>query len=188
MSTPSTFPEMAFAMQYLLTVCPCCGNVFRVVEGELLFRSQPVGGTDYDGLLREERAAHGAYESIEAAEFRFQDYLSRQRERRLEAGRRKARKRIASLSLLFSDLDVDPKDVRVVFDPVDFIVFRGLAVGQMQAIELVARKPDSLQGEKRLQEMEQVIKKRSVFFEVLRLDSAGACVVSQLQNRRMGDV
>jgi len=64
------------------------------------------------------------------------------------AGAKAAKKRLRRIDPVFSGSGLDPQDVKVMFDPVEYIAFRGLNGGEVREVLLIAEKPCSSPQEK----------------------------------------
>jgi predicted Holliday junction resolvase-like endonuclease len=65
------------------------------------------------------------------------------REKAAAAGLRTAKKLLKKIDPVFSGGGYDPHDVKVIFDPVPYVVFSGMSRGQIRDIVLLARPPET---------------------------------------------
>ncbi len=127
----------AFAgFQKIYGVCPCCDRVFRLSDAKL-FVSSPPPRTDFDDL---EDAMQRLEFDIERFEEKEEEVL---RESSRKAGRDAARSRLAEIAPFFTAKRIDPNDVKVLFDPVLYLVFKGMTSGACTELQFVdAESPD----------------------------------------------
>ncbi len=76
----------------------------------------------------------------------------------------------------FVDRDVDPRDVKVLFDPVTYVVFRGLSTNTLTGIELIDEEPTSSARETLLRSIEAAIQKGNVGWATWRVSETGMVV------------
>lgn len=168
-------------IQEILVICPCCNEIFRLVEGKFLFPSKPVKSCDYLDLLAAEKKLSDEDERLARAEDRFQENLDRQKERLAKMGQRKAKHRLKKIDPVFSARDVDPQDVKVIFDPVEYIIFHGLNSPRgISHLEFISRPPTSRRHETTTRSIQRTIKNGDVSFETLHLKNDGSFEVKRV--------
>src|SRR5271170_4099079 len=137
----SGFAQTIDGIQEILAICPCCG-VFRLVEAKFIFPDKKPRTCDYLDLVGLECRIGDQEDRVVRAEERFAERLDKQREQLVDKGRRAAKRKLKKIDPLFSGNRVDPQDVKVVFDPVEYIVFHGLtSISGVRTIEFVSRAP-----------------------------------------------
>lgn len=162
-------------MQELLAICPCCGDIFRLVEAKFTFPKSASRTCDYLEMVKLEDRVNRTEELLSGAEDRFDERLENQREKYVQAGRRRAKRKLKKIDPTFSGRNIDPQDVKVIFDPVEYIIFHGLSSDDgVQFIELVSRKPASRAEEKLTGSIDRVIKNGDIEFETLHMTDTGA--------------
>src|SRR6266478_1813130 len=93
-------------IQEILAICPCCGEIFRLVEGKFVFPQQ--------------RPKTSVYLDLVALEGDVSEKEDR----------------------LVSAKNIDPQDVKVIFDPVEYLIFHGLnSEHGVNLLEFVSRAP-----------------------------------------------
>ena len=92
-----------------------------------------------------------------------------------EQGRKQAKQRLKEIDPVFSGTGVDPQDVKVVFDPVEYVVFHGLAsVYGVKFIEFISRSPSNKKQEVLIESISKTINNGDVEFETLRMRNDGS--------------
>src|SRR5882672_3991861 len=104
--------------QRIYGFCPCCGEPFRLSDAQL-FVSGPPPKTDFDRVADEQR-------KLDIAVERFDEREEGLREASTERGRNAARTRLSEIAPFFVSRRIDPNDVKVLFDPVRYLAFRGM--------------------------------------------------------------
>src|SRR5580704_3606251 len=92
-------------IQEVLAICPCCGEIFRLVEGKFVFPKQRPKTCEYLDLVALEGRIAEEEAHLSSAEERFADKLQEQRQGLVELGRRQAKKRLRIIDPIFSAKD-----------------------------------------------------------------------------------
>lgn len=106
------------SLRQIFGVCPSCDKVFRLSDCKLYQKKKPV--TDWKEKIDTEIAR------LEQLQEKIEEKIELAREAAREIGRRQADKHIKKLDTIFYPLKLNPNDAKVVFHPVDFIVFNGM--------------------------------------------------------------
>lgn len=176
----SSFAQTIDDMQAILGVCPCCGEIFRLIDAKFAFPKKRPRNCDYLELLKQEQAVSNDEEQLELAELRFEDRLQAQRLHLIAEGREAAKKRLKVIDPTFSGCDVDPQDVKVIFDPVEYIIFCGLNSEQgTEAVELVSRAPESRLQETIVKSIAHRVANGDIHFETLHMKDDGSFLIKK---------
>ena len=71
---------------------------------------------------------------------------------------------------MFSAKDIDPQEVKVIFNPVEYLIFHGLKSEKgVESIEFVSRSPESRSEETIVESIRRTIRNGYVEFETLHL-------------------
>jgi len=71
---------------------------------------------------------------------------------------------------VFSAKDIDPQEVKVIFNPVEYLIFHGLKSEKgVESIEFVSRSPESRSEETIVESIRRTIRNGYVEFETLHL-------------------
>lgn len=146
-------------------ICPCCGEVFRLSDATLFTTERPPA-TPFD-RVDAERA------KLERAEERFEARQGQLRLEAVEKGQREARKHLRSIAGSFIERRIDPQDVKVIFDPVEFVAFRGMTRGRIDRIAFIDRPPSTRAREQLQRSIARAVKAGNVEWRTLRISNDG---------------
>jgi predicted Holliday junction resolvase-like endonuclease len=153
------------ALAQLMGVCPCCGALFYVSEARPYYDGQkPQSALDW--LRAEERR-------LERAEERLDEIESDLRETAASAGLKATKRLLRKIDPVFSGAGYDPQDVKVIFNPVTYVVFDGMSQRKLKTIQLLATPPQNGATERMQSSIERAISRGNVEFRTLRVDNRG---------------
>jgi predicted Holliday junction resolvase-like endonuclease len=89
------------------------------------------------------------------------------------AGLRTAKKLLKKIDPVFSGAGYDPQDVKVIFDPVTYVVFNGMSRRKLRDILLLAKPPENIATERLHSSIQGAIQKGNLEFKTLRVDDEG---------------
>jgi predicted Holliday junction resolvase-like endonuclease len=162
-------------IQEVLAICPCCGEIFRLVEGKFIFPQKRPKTCEYLEITALEKRLNDQDNRLFSAEERFNDRLEIKRENLIEQGRQVAKKKLRKIDPTFSAKNIDPQDVKVIFNPVEYIIFHGLNSEEgVKLIEFISRSPDSKEQEIIVEAIDKVIRQGYVDFETLHMKDDGS--------------
>jgi predicted Holliday junction resolvase-like endonuclease len=166
---------MIDGIQEILAICPCCGcgKVFRLVEGRFIFPQRPLRLSEYSDLVTLENNLRRREERLQTAEEDFNAEMKEKKEQLAKRGQRQAKRKLKQIDPVFSAGGIDPQDVKVIFDPVEYLIFHGLNRDNVRLLEFVSRQPNSKCQEATINSIDRVIKNGDVSFETLRLKDDG---------------
>jgi predicted Holliday junction resolvase-like endonuclease len=108
-----------FAIQRnIFGVCPRSGELFRLSDCKIFLRTRPK--SDWMDEIDAE------IDRLEAAEERLSRREDALREKARAVGRDLARRVIRKVDHVFAPRHLNPDDAKVLFHPIDFVVFRGM--------------------------------------------------------------
>ena len=155
-------------MKQLYGFCPCCGDVFRLSDVEIFTRT-PAPHTPFDKLAAQQ----------DRQDRQFERFKEREREIRLDAtrrGQRKAARQLRKLSPYLYDRAANANDVKVIFDPVEYLVFHGLTKERCTLIELVDHPAETSQREQAQKSIARAIKAGNLEWQTFRVGPNGNIV------------
>ena len=141
--------------------CPCCQERFRLSDTVLFTREAPPR-TDFDQLDMEWRKVEDKQRRLEADRAML-------KEKACVEGRIAARKRLRLFQPFFSRHRLNVKEVRVLFDPVDYLAFRGLGDGNCKELMFIDREPDSSGRERLHKSMRHAIESGNLEWKTIRI-------------------
>ncbi len=149
--------------RHIFSVCPECGSVNRLSDLQ---------------LARKGRYMPDWLDRLEAQLIRWEnresDLEQRQSELR-QAAKRKAERRelpklLRKVSPAFTRWKIDPRDVRAIFDPVEFVVFDGMNSDRgVNRVALVRMEP----RDRIVRSVERTIARSDVGWQTIRLHEDG---------------
>jgi predicted Holliday junction resolvase-like endonuclease len=168
-------------MQGILGICPCCGEIFRLTEARLKFPEMQPRTSDYTDYLRAVAAFSHSEKEILAAEMRLEmleekhiTALDKAKEIARDKGRKKAKNILKKIDPVFSGNDIDPQDVKVLFDPVEFVVFDKLNTQEeLKKVEFVNHSPTNKREENIERSLLKIIRNGNYEFSILHVDRIG---------------
>lgn len=152
-------------MNSVLGLCPCCGELFRLPEAGPYLKGKKVE-TIIDKLYAELRRVERSEERLDVME---EELRAKARTKGQAAAKRKLRK----IDPVFSGVGIDPQDVKVIFDPVEFVVFDGLNAGEVKQVKFMGHHPTSKAQEKVQQSLVSAIDAGNLDFKTLRVNGDG---------------
>ncbi len=154
-------------LSHILAVCPCpdCAELFYLSEARPYLQGrQPRSIVD---LIRtQERRLDEAEENLTLLEMEL-------RAKAAKAGLRATKKLLKKIDPVFSGAGYDPQDVKVLFDPVTYVVFKGMSEGEVSEIALLGRPPEDAGTEVIQKSIQQAISSGNVEFKTLHVDNEG---------------
>jgi predicted Holliday junction resolvase-like endonuclease len=168
MRTSQTGPGLAKLfgeLGQLMGVCPCCGELFYVSEARPFYDAQKPRSV-LDGLREEEHRLDRAEEKLDEIETDLREAAAR-------AGLQATKRLLRKIDPVFSGSGYDPQDVKVIFNPVTYVVFDGMSQRKLRSIQLLARPPENVTTERMQNSIEQAIDRGRVELRTLRVDDRG---------------
>lgn len=117
----------------ILAICPCCGDVIPLSEARPYVKGRKPKSKS-DSLEQEEAR-------VDRAEKRLHDREDELRDAAREKGRRQAKRHLKKIDPTFSGWGIDRQDIKVIFDPVEYVVFDGFNRRRLKKIAFVAYPP-----------------------------------------------
>ncbi len=147
-------------------ICPHSGQFFRLSDCKIYRKTKPA--RDWmDKLDAEEDRLAGIEERIEAKRAELQDNAR-------QKGREEANKQIKKVDKVFSPRKINPDDAKVLFHPIDYVVFNGMKdIGAMKNIMLLDRESKSADHRRLQKSIEKTIEKGNCEWVTLRVDENG---------------
>jgi predicted Holliday junction resolvase-like endonuclease len=177
----NAFMQTIDGMQEILAICPCCGDIFRLVEGKFIFPKARPRTCEYLDLVVLEKMFNEEYDRLNLAEERFDNKLENKRQELKELGRKKAKRKLKKIDPNFSGRNINPQDVKVIFNPIEYIIFHGLnSINGVDFIELISREPDSKAQEYIVKSIGKTLKNGDVEFETLHMREDGSFEIKKM--------
>jgi len=151
--------------QRIYGICPCCGDAFRLSNASLHYATRPPR-TPWDDL--EDQIV-----SLERAEERLDADSDRLREKAKQDGRKEMARRLRGLTKFFRSQRIDLHDMKLLFHPVDYVVFRGMSSDDCRSIEFLDCEPTSASHEKLQKSIERTIRAGNYSWTTMRIEDSG---------------
>lgn len=122
-----------FSLQrQIFGICPECQDFFRLSDCNIFLKKKPI--PDWmDEIIKEKERLTGLEEKLEEKRGKLQKQAR-------EKGRKLAQKAIKKIAPVFAPRKLNPDDAKVIFHPIDFIVFNGMKIpGSIKNIVLLDR-------------------------------------------------
>ena len=121
-----------FAIQrQIFGVCPCCGAIFRLSDANVYIKKKPVP----DWMDKFEKSTV----RLDKTEEKINLEEGEIRETAREKGRVAAVKTTKKIDTIFYPNKYNPDDVKVMFHPVDFVIFNGMKKNDITNLVLFDR-------------------------------------------------
>ncbi len=160
--------ELFAQFSYIIAICPNdeCGQLLRLSDARPYLK---------------DRRPHSVLDDIEAETDRIDRAIDRLEEQEAflraearEAGLREAKRRLKKIDLVFSGSRLDPQDVKVIFDPVEYVVFDGMSRERLRRVLLLSHQPSTSDGERIFTSLQHTIQAGNVEFRTLRILEDGS--------------
>jgi predicted Holliday junction resolvase-like endonuclease len=161
----STLGHLFGEFGHILGICPCCGELFRLTDARPYLKRKPMR-SPLDDIEEEEGRLARAGE-------RLDDREAEHRERAAILGQRRAKRRLRNIDQTFSGSGLDPQDVKVIFDPVEYIVFDGMSNGSVKRVVFMAHPPTNRYEEGVTASLDRTVKRGNYEFKTLRVTDDG---------------
>jgi len=166
--------------QMVLVICPCCGDISRLADCRMETSTFSSDVDELSELMQERKSVEFLSAELRrnldllvSDETEISEKLSEAKKEAKEAGRKDAKLKLLKIDPHFSGRDIDPQDVRVLFDPIEYVVFSRMTGDGLDKIELIGREPKSSQEEKVCRSIDETITRGDVDFEVLNVNESG---------------
>jgi predicted Holliday junction resolvase-like endonuclease len=148
-------------------VCPKSGQIFRLSDCRVYLKKKPTKDwmdrieAEDDRLLKSEERLDEKEESL--------------REKAREKGRKLAHKMICKVDTVFTPRRLNPDDAKVLFHPVDYVVFKGMKSGnQIREIAFLDRKNKSKEQRTIQKSIERAIEREHYEWLTIRVNVDGS--------------
>lgn len=108
------------SLRQIFGVCPECEDIFRLSDCKLYQKKKEKPSIDWKEKIDNEIFR------LENLEKKLQEKIELAREAAREIGRKEANKQIKKIDQIFNPIRLNPNDAKVIFHPIDFIVFNGM--------------------------------------------------------------
>ncbi|NLD46226.1 MAG: hypothetical protein GX660_03365 [Clostridiaceae bacterium] len=154
--------------QKIFGLCPECGELFRLSEGRI-FKDTPPENDWMERLI-------SVRKKIDRGNQKLNEQESELRENARDDGRKQAMRYVKKIDKIFTPRKLNPDDAKVIFHPVDYVVFNGMKNKSLNNIVFLDRKPKTPAHKKIQQSIEGAISKGNIEWVTLRIEENGNIV------------
>lgn len=173
---------------YVFGICPCCKKIFQLSDCNISIKNKKISLPELSNIIKEQYKLDQEegkldslqelfYEKQENYHFKKEEYQSVEPiiEKKVKMeGRKQAIKRIKKIDKVFMKRDIDPRDIRLLFSPVEFIVFPGMTDNEgFKEISFFSKRPTCIKEEKVSSSIKNSIKRGNLEFTLIRIDDNG---------------
>jgi predicted Holliday junction resolvase-like endonuclease len=167
-------------LQEILGICPCCEELFRLVEAKFIFPTRKARTSRYLDLISLENRISTENDLLTVQEDTFNIEIQTLIEQWRESGRRQAKSKLMKIDPVFSANKIDPQEVKAIMHPVEYIIFHGLCSDDgVDALEFISRKPTNKGQEIIATSIGKAIEDGYVSFETLRMLDDGSFEIKE---------
>ena len=160
------------ALRQIFIVCPCCEEIHRLSDCKIYQKTKPA--VDWKEEVENE------IKRLEALEEKLQVKIEAAKVGARLAGRKTADKLIKSIDTIFHPLSLNCNDCKVIFHPVDFVVFNGMNNNEgdcsIKEVLLLDKSKKTGQNLVTQKSIEKAIQKRNYEWLTLRVNTDGTIV------------
>jgi predicted Holliday junction resolvase-like endonuclease len=156
-----------FAIQRnIFGICPHSGDLFRLSDCKIYLETKPT--KDWLDLINRDD------DRITRAEEKLDEIEETMRETARKRGRRLAQQRVRRIDRVFTPRRLNPDDAKVIFHPVDYVVFKGMkSNGPMEEIVFLDRDTRSPERRRIQRSIEQVLETERYEWMTVRIREDG---------------
>lgn len=132
-------------------ICPKSGDIFRLSDCKVFLKSKPK--RDWKDKLDHES------DRLDGIEEKLDEFENKLREAARKKGRQQAAMLVRSIDPVFTPRKLNPDDAKVLFHPVDYIVFNGMKADSLKNLLLLDRTPASGERKALQRSVENVVNK-----------------------------
>lgn len=159
----------------LFGICPKCSEFIRLSDCRLFLRTKPK--KDWKDTLDAEA------DRLESLADKLEERKSDLQELAREKGRIAAGKVVKKIDPVFTPRKLNPDDSKVLFHPIDYVVFDGMKKPEgVKRIVLLDRESSSAQHRAIQQSIENAVEKERFEWITLRIDEDGS-IADDAHNR-----
>ncbi len=150
-------------------LCPCCGELFRLSDCRIYLRTRPK--KDWMDILE---AKNGRLDRVEEKIDGMEGAL---RDEARAIGRRMAHRAIRKIDRVFAPRRLNADDAKVLFHPVDYVVFNGLCnSGDISRILFLDRETKTPKGRRLQRSIEKVLDTAKYEWITIRIQNDGTII------------
>jgi predicted Holliday junction resolvase-like endonuclease len=146
-------------------ICPHCNDFFRLSDCKIYSKKKPL--VDWKDKLEREG------EKIDSLEEKIMEMKKELQEKGREKGRRMANRVVKKIDPIFFPRKLNPDDAKVIFHPIDYVVFNGMKNKDLINIVLLDRETGSSSHKKIQKSIENTINHERYEWLTIRVKDDG---------------
>ena len=146
-------------------VCPNTKTIFRLSDGHVYTKTKPM--KDWMQIFDNKSSV------LEDKEAKLEEERSKIKVKARIAGRKEADKIVRKIDKIFTPNKLNPDDSKVIFNPVDFVVFNGLKDDNMKNVLFYDEKKTDNNERELQRSLEKTIEKGNYEWVTIRIDNDG---------------
>jgi predicted Holliday junction resolvase-like endonuclease len=152
-----------FALQrQIFGICPRCQDFFRLSDCKIYLKKKPVPDWMDEITLEKDR--------LDEAEEKLDGKKKDLQKKAQEKGRKRAQLAVKKIDPIFTPRKLDPDDAKVIFHPIDYIVFNGMKAPEpIKNIILLDRKEKGKDHRGLQRSIEKVVEHENYEWQTLRV-------------------
>jgi predicted Holliday junction resolvase-like endonuclease len=146
-------------------ICPKCEDFFRLSDCKIFIKKKPLADW-MDRITLEENRLDGFEEKLEEKKKDLQ-------EKAQEKGRKRAQLAVKKIDPVFTPHKLNPDDAKVIFHPIDYVVFDGMKKESIKNIILLDREEKGTDHRALQKSIEKVVEHENYEWQTLRVQEDG---------------
>ena len=146
-------------------ICPNCNDFFRLSDCKIYSKKKPL--LDWKDKIERES------EKIDTLQLKISEMEGELREKAREKGRRMANRVIKRIDPIFFPRKLNPDDAKVIFHPIDYVVFNGMKSKELKNIVLLDRETGTSTHKKIQRSIESTIDHERYEWLTIRVEDDG---------------
>jgi predicted Holliday junction resolvase-like endonuclease len=157
------------AQRGIFGICPKCMDFFRLSDCKVFSKKKPA--PDWMDVVEKET------ERLAEFEQKIGEMEDELREKAREKGRKQALNVVKKIDPVFAPRKLNPDDAKVIFHPIDYVVFNGMKTASIENIIFLDRQTSDKNHKKTQKSIERTIDKENYCWQTIRVcDDGKICV------------
>lgn len=147
-------------------VCPKCEDFFRLSDCKIFIKKKPIPDWMDKVMLEKNR--------LDEIEKRLEEKKKDLQKKAQEKGRKRAQLVVKKIDPIFTPRKLNPDDAKVIFHPIDYIVFNGMKESEsIKNIILLDREEKGIDHRTLQKSIERVVERENYEWQTLRVKEDG---------------
>ena len=156
-----------FALQrQIFGICPKCQDFFRLSDCKIYLKKKPVPDWMDEITLEKDR--------LDEVEEKLEEKKKDLQKKAQEKGRKRAQLAVKKIDPIFTPGNLNPDDAKVIFHPIDYIVFNGMKkADSIKNIILLDRQEKGTEHRALQKSIEKVVEHENYEWQTVRVEEDG---------------